>query len=176
MSLKRASKELHINYSSAKTIMQTLKYKGRIHKKLTRDRRPKLYPRPPVLGVLYPSLSSTGQGTLPPLSSLLVPREPQAACQVRPQSRSNSSWDSDVTTHEECWKVEFRFFPYSHDIAATSEAHFQDKSNRLLALMGAKILPVPHNNKSSILHSSNHKQGSNNPLLSDPQERPQLYP
>lgn len=35
-----ASKRLHINYSSAKTIMNTYKKHGRIHKKLTRDRRP----------------------------------------------------------------------------------------------------------------------------------------
>ena len=38
ISMKEASKRLHINYYSAKTIMQTYRKKGRIHKKLTRDR------------------------------------------------------------------------------------------------------------------------------------------
>ncbi len=38
MSLKSASKELGINYSSAKTIIKTYRTQGRIHKKLTRER------------------------------------------------------------------------------------------------------------------------------------------
>ena len=37
--LRQASKKLGINYSSAKTIMRTYKEKGRIYKKLTRDRK-----------------------------------------------------------------------------------------------------------------------------------------
>ena len=39
MSLKEASRRLDINYYSAKTVMQTYKNKGRIKKKLTRDRK-----------------------------------------------------------------------------------------------------------------------------------------
>lgn len=37
--MRQASKALGINYSSAKTIMRTYKEKGRIRKKLTRDRK-----------------------------------------------------------------------------------------------------------------------------------------
>ena len=37
--IKEASKELSINYHSAKTIMRTYKTKGRIQKKITRDRQ-----------------------------------------------------------------------------------------------------------------------------------------
>ena len=40
--LKEASKILSINYCSAKTVMQTYRKKGRIRKKLTRDRKEKL--------------------------------------------------------------------------------------------------------------------------------------
>lgn len=43
LTLKAASKKLKINYSSAKTIMQTLKHKGRILKKHTRDRKKRVF-------------------------------------------------------------------------------------------------------------------------------------
>ena len=48
MSLKEASERLNINYYSAKTVMLTYRKKGRINRKLTRDRRKKVIEQTPT--------------------------------------------------------------------------------------------------------------------------------
>ena len=149
MSLKQASQELGINYSSAKTIMQTLKHKGRIYRKLTRDRMKKSQARPPPTflpntSALPTTTEAAYKNQLPELATSLANRSSPGPSTTPQNSPGNSDSGSEGLASTTMPCARFAFAEYSPAIMMACEAHYQERQSRLLTLLGLKTLPLPH--------------------------------
>ncbi|MDR3547106.1 MAG: hypothetical protein P4M11_02310 [Candidatus Pacebacteria bacterium] len=120
--LRQASKALGINYSSAKTIMRTYKEKGRIHKKLTRDRKRRL-------SLKVPTQSTPGSSeAMRPATSITTRSTPSGS----------------VDQAGEAQGPRFDFAPYPQMIEASFAIRYEAKLENFEKAAATLTLPIPH--------------------------------
>jgi len=129
--LKEASRKLNINYFSAKTIMQTFRKKGRIHKKLTRDRKKKFISQITKCVSLEKSIEK-------PIFLI------EKANLINTERSSGNTASEDGEKQEKEIKMKFDFGIYKKDIEYEFDKHLGPKLDMMKKQM-ERSLPCPSN-------------------------------
>ena len=146
MSLKEASRRLHINYYSAKTVMQTYKKKGRIKKKLTRNRKQKM--TNPLENYEGSSHEDKGQKLFKQESLFQKPLFeikrvlPPIQKDLTNSRRSAVSSSAETADSELMARPIFDFRPYVSIIESTYKSHY-DYAINLMKGRVSRTLAVP---------------------------------
>ncbi len=174
-----ASKSLHINYSSAKTIMNTYKKHGRILKKLTRTRhrlRHATQPQPePQLQLQLQSHpqpqpqrhGSQAQGVQSPGQPSRVPSTAsQSAHPAADQAKSSQQLSSDDDPHPVV-PTTFNFTEYSETVLSSFNKRIEEERRYLHLRLGHLTLPLPRTFDAALPPSSRLNRSPNGSALSN---------